>query len=378
VNSDMPRPRPPHLHREVTRHGRVVWFVRVGKGSRTRIRATFGTPEFDSEYQVALSGAPRRSGKGPTVGTLAWLVERYRETAAWRDYSLATRRQRENIFKHVIATAGSEPVARITRAVIVAGRDRRGATPAAARHFLDAMRSLFAWAVDAQHAKFDPTAGIKDPARRKGSGFPIWQEEWVQKYYARWPIGTRQRVWIDMILSSGLRRGDAVRAGKQHVRVLTKGKERVRVIVIAIQKSGYTVQVTRPILPVLQKTLDAGPCGDLTFIVGARGNPLTKESFGNEFADACKLAGVPGRAHGLRKLDATRAANNRATINELQALFGWTDVKMPMLYTKAADRQHLSMEAMDKIGVREADANETATSIPAPKGEVRAITRKGK
>ncbi|MGB6795116.1 MAG: integrase, partial [Xanthobacteraceae bacterium] len=34
----MPRPRPPHLHREVTRHGRVVWFVRIDKGPRIRIR----------------------------------------------------------------------------------------------------------------------------------------------------------------------------------------------------------------------------------------------------------------------------------------------------------------------------------------------------
>ena len=28
----MPRPRPPYLNREVTRHGRVVWFVRVYPG----------------------------------------------------------------------------------------------------------------------------------------------------------------------------------------------------------------------------------------------------------------------------------------------------------------------------------------------------------
>ena len=44
----MPRPRPPHLHREVTRHGTGVWYVRVGKGPRIRIRAQYGTPEFDS------------------------------------------------------------------------------------------------------------------------------------------------------------------------------------------------------------------------------------------------------------------------------------------------------------------------------------------
>jgi hypothetical protein len=92
-------------------------------------------------------------------------------------------------------------------------------------------------------------------------------------------------------IASAHRPGDAVRAGEQHVRVLAKGKEQVRVIVI--QKSGYTVQVTRPVLPVLQKTLDAELCGDLTFIVGARGNPLTKESFGNEFRDACNMPAYP-------------------------------------------------------------------------------------
>ena len=44
----MPRPRPPHLQRQVTRHGKAVWYVRMGKGRRTRIRATFGTPDFDA------------------------------------------------------------------------------------------------------------------------------------------------------------------------------------------------------------------------------------------------------------------------------------------------------------------------------------------
>ena len=62
------------------------------------------------------------------------------------------------------------------------------------------------------------------------------------------------------------------------------------------EKSGFLVEVNLPILPVLQATLDAGPCGDLTFIAGANGRPLTKESFGNEFKIACKAAGVPGPA----------------------------------------------------------------------------------
>jgi integrase len=40
----------------------------------------------------------------------------------------------------------------------------------------------------------------------------------VTAYEKRWPIGTRQRVWLDVLLYTGLRRGDAVRLGRQHIR----------------------------------------------------------------------------------------------------------------------------------------------------------------
>ena len=147
---DMPRPRPPHLQRQVTQHGRVAWYVRIGKGPRTRIRAPFGTPEFDVEYQAALADKPRSAKAGVAVGTLAWAIERYRETTAWSDLSLATRRNRENHFRRVIQSAGHYPIRSITQDVITRGRDSRAATPAQARNFLDAMRGLLKWALEAK------------------------------------------------------------------------------------------------------------------------------------------------------------------------------------------------------------------------------------
>jgi hypothetical protein len=33
----------------------VVWYVRIGKGPRIRIKTKFGTPEFDAEYQAAIA-----------------------------------------------------------------------------------------------------------------------------------------------------------------------------------------------------------------------------------------------------------------------------------------------------------------------------------
>jgi integrase len=342
----MPRPRPPHLQRRVTRHGKVAWYVRVARGPLVRIRSEFGTPEFDIEYQAAVSGAPRaKSGGSPAAGTLAWLVDRYRETTAWTTLSEATRRQRENIFKHVLESAGQQPFAKITSAVIQAGRERRSATPAQARHFLAAMRGLFRWALDARLIRTDPTVGVKNPKRPKGDGFRPWTEDDVAAYERRWPIGTRQRVWLDVLLYTGLRRGDAVRIGRQHVRD--------GVAQIKTEKSGFTVEVTLPILPVLARTLAAGPCGGLSFICGERGEPLTKESFGNLFRAACTAAGVPGSAHGVRKIAATTAANNGATVAQLNALFGWRGSAMASLYTEKADRRRLALDAMHKLGSRE-------------------------
>src|SRR3546814_1147009 len=80
------------------------------------------------------------------------------------------------------------------------------------------MRGLFRWAVKAKFVKADPTAGVANPPRKTGAGFIPWTEEHVAAYEAKWPLGTRQRVWLDVIAYTGLRRGDAVRLGKQHVR----------------------------------------------------------------------------------------------------------------------------------------------------------------
>jgi integrase len=354
----MPRPRPPHLHREITRHGRAVWYVRVGKAPRIRIRAEYGTDDFVAEYQATIRGAARPQ-KRPAAGTLGWLFARYRETTAWMTLSPATRRQRENIFRHVLESAGSQPFARITTAAIAAGRDRRAKTPAQARHFLDTMRGLFRWAAGAGLVKVDPTVGVEAPKGKKGPGFRAWTEDDVAAYEGRWPIGTRQRVWLDVLLYTGLRRGDAVRLGRQHVRD--------GIAQITTEKTDTIV--TLPILPVLAATLEVGPCGDLAFVCGARGEPLTKESFGNLFRAACNAAGVPGSAHGVRKIAATRAAESGATVAELEAIFGWSGGRMASLYTMTASRRKLALDAMHKL-------NNERTSIPAPDQKVRAPVRK--
>jgi integrase len=358
----MPRPRPPHLHREVTRHGRTVWYVRVGKGPRIRLRAEFGSPDFEAEYQAAILGTARLPKNAPATTTLAWLVARYRETSDWMTLSTRTRRQRESIFRQIIETAGDKPFARIDAATVNAGLERRAKTPFQARHFLDTMRGLFRWAKKAGLVKADPTMDLDAPRRKQGPGFRAWTEDDVVAYERRWPIGTRERVWLDVLLYTGLRCGDSVRLGRQHVRD--------GIAQLTTEKNDTVV--TLPILPVLATTLAAGPSGDLHFIVGKNGRPMSAGYFSNEFARAARAAGVRGSAHGVRKIAATRAANAGATAAQLEAIFGWSGGRMASYYTRAADRRRLAVEAMHKL------ENESRKSIPAPRRPVRALEPKSK
>jgi len=112
------------------------------------------------------------------------------------------------------------------------------------------------------------------------------------------------------------------------------------------------------------ETLRASPTGDLAFICGSNGLPMTKEGFGNAFRKACRAAGIRKSAHGLRKLAATRAADADATIWQLNAMFGWTGTKMAMRYTQASDRKHAAREGFRKL-------NDARTNCPAPSQKVR-------
>lgn len=105
-------------------------------------------------------------------------------------------------------------------------------------------------------------------------------------------------------------------------------------------------------LPAPSMTLiEATPStGATTFIADRHGLPMVSRSFARWFAEACKAAGVlKGRAHGLRKAAATRAAEHGATAAQLESIFAWRGGRMASLYTRQADRAKLARDAMEKL-----------------------------
>jgi len=342
---DMPRQLPPCVQREIKgpAHRRyTVYYVRPAHhGPRTRLKSEPFTPEWWAEYHAIMTGAPRpqtpeEAKRMPAKGNLAWLIQQHKNSSDWSRLAKSTRRNRDNIFLNIIKQAGHVAYDDVDKGSVVRGLERRSDKPFAAKEYLKAVRALYRWAIANDYVAHNPTEGVSAPTPRT-TGFHTWSDDEISQFRKCWEHGTMERLAMEIILGTGLRRGDAVVLGRQHMRD--------GIISIRLEKSGYQEEVSIPLLPDLAEAIDQAPTGDLTFIVGKRGQRFTKESFGEVFAQACKAAGVPGRAHGLRKAAAVRLAENGATVHQLMAWFGWGDDNMAKIYTMAADRKRLAADA---------------------------------
>lgn len=326
----MPRKLPPYVQAERTRHGKVVFYYRRGNGPRIRL-PTPTEPGFTAAYAAAMGGAKIPASKARS-GTLAWLIDAYKRSAHWANLKPSTRRMRDNILQRVARETGSVPFAAITRKHINEAIDRR--PPHAGNTFRKVMSQMFAWAVSVDLVERSPVEGA-NRHKVKSNGHHVWTLDEVRKFHDRHPIGTRERLCMDLALFTGLRRSDLAILGRQHVKD--------GVISIQTQKTGAWVHV--PVFAALQQSIDAAPPGELAFLPYR-----SAASLGNWFRRACVAAGVPGRLHGLRKAGATIAADGGATPHQLMAMYGWRNLAEAELYTREADRKRAAAVAAGHIG----------------------------
>jgi integrase len=192
------------------------------------------------------------------------------------------------------------------------------------------------------------------------TGFYTWGIEDVQQFEARHPIGTKARLALALLMFTGQRHSDIIRFGKQHVKggklAFTQWKGRNR----------KPKRLQLPILPALERVIDASPCGDMTFLINDLVRPFTDAGFGNKMRQWCDEAGLPQcTAHGVRKAGATIAAENGATAHQLMAIFGWDTLKQAEVYTKAANRKRLAENSMHLIEAQEQNATESGPTSAA-------------
>lgn len=336
----MPRRRRLFERKEINRHGKTVWYFRRPGEKRVRLPDEYNSREYVAAYEAALAGKPVKQGAASSA-SLAWLVDRYKESAKFASLAPSTRRLRDNILKKLCETSGKQPYARIQRKHIQAAMDAKASAPNAANNTLIVVSQMFEWAVKAEKIEKNPCDGV-DMIKVETEGFHTWSVDEVEQYRRHHVVGTKPRLALDLMLFLGLRRSDLFKAGKQHVKD--------DVLTMRTQKTGTTVYLT--ICQELRESIAATPTGDLAFLTSSTGRPFASaQSFANWFKAQVKAAHLPPHctAHGLRKAGATIAANNGASAHELMAMYGWSRLAMAELYTKEADKLRLARGASERI-----------------------------
>jgi integrase len=334
-----------HVVRDTDRHGRPRYYFRRKGQKKVRLRDTPGTPQFDCEYQTALTAS--EAGKLnnapilPTTQTYRWLCHRYFLSADYKQLDPGTQRTRRLILQHTwdeplspgsAILIGDCPVDRLNAKIVRVLRDRKLAVPNAANSRVKILRRLFRWATELELMERNPARDVPYLRTRSG-GYHTLSEEEIQRFEERWPPGTKERLAFALLRFLGVRRSDVVRLGKQHLR---NG-----VLIFATKKGSVPLEL--PVPPQLQRILDAGPTGDLHFLMTEFGKPYTAAGFGGWFRERCDAAGLSHcSAHGLRKAAATSLAEAGASAHQLMAWFGWKTLAQAERYTRAANQKRLA------------------------------------
>lgn len=356
----MPKRLPSGCVEDTDRHGNIRIYFRTKGRPKVRLRGTPWTPEFMAAYEDAMGASPPARKHGITVGTWRWLCVKYfSECAEFKRLDKQTQHVRrlilEGTYDEPIAPGSQKcfrdfPLSRMTPEAIEVLRDRKMHAPESANSRIKAIRQVFKFGLKKHYVTSNPARDV-EKFKTGSTGWHTWTVDEVSQFEGRHPIGTKARLALALLLFTGQRRSDAIRFGRQHVQqgklTFTQHKGRNR----------KPHRLTLPILPTLQKIIDASPCGDLTFLVNDFGRPFTDAGFGNKMREWCDQAGLRHcTAHGLRKAGATIAAENGATARQLMAIFGWYSIDQAELYTRAADQKRLAGSAMHLLASDVADS----------------------
>ena len=352
----MPRKRklPRYVSSFVDRHG--VERFRFRRGAVSRYLPPIGSPDFQRAYNEALTGVVGLDRVKP--GTVNDLAARFYQSIGFRNVSKSWQTTLRQVIESFRNEAGNQMVrdfrprhinvaiARRMEQRVVDGK-RVGGTHAAQR-FREVMKRLFAFAVREEMIGTNPVDQA-DKVKHDVTGYYTWTEADIRQFRERWALGTKARLALELMLWTGMRRGNAHKAPPP-----VNG----RFVVVAV-KTGEEFEAV--VTPQLQAAIDAmpeGAIGETALILNDYGKPYTVAGFGNKMREWCDAAGLPQcTAHGLRKALATRAADLGLSQQELKAIGQWRGDEEVRAYTEKANRKRLAERAVSAVSDAERAGN---------------------
>ena len=283
--------------------------------SPLKLHADFGTPDFDAEYQAALASSPRKPGrhtKARSHGLSSGIERRQRGRISLR---------RRDVRARISSCMSSTPPV-INHSPRLRRRPSLPAATVALRRrpklaiFSTLCAGYFVGQLRPGWSKLIRPLELTTHRGRRPQAFDHGPRKTLQPMSGAWPIGTRQRVWLDVLLYTGLRRGDAVRLGRPAC-------SRTAFATIKTEKSG-------------DRSHPADPAGSIQDTGGrtmrrsdihcrrewpSADERVVRQSFSQGMPYGGRCSGFCTR-HCVR-LRRPRAANAGATVAQLEAIFGW-------------------------------------------------------
>ena len=354
----MMRKPPRYTHGFLDRHGKPRWYLRRTECKSVPLPGLPWSPEFMEAYERALGGASTIAvAAGNTKpGSISALAVAFYASAEFKQLAPISQKEVRNRIERFRADHGDKRAATLRSEDIRRMLDARADRPNAANNLRKTIRLLMQFAVARNWRIDDPTVGIRK-LKVKSPGFRAWGEEQIFAFENKWPLGSRARLALTLLLYTAQRRADVVVMGRQHLR---GGALHVRQ-----QKTGAVLEI--PIHTNLQAALDAMPNNHLTFLVTEQGKPFSAAGFTNKFREWCNAAGLPNgySPHGLRKAACRRLAEAGCSEKQIAAISGHKSLSEVQRYTQSADQARLARAAMASISAPA--PTEKRTRIGKPK-----------
>lgn len=273
----MKRKNPKFTHEFIDHDGTPRFYLRVPGRKRVPLPGLPWSPEFMQAREKALAGdwnAPPIGANRTKAGTVnAAIISYYQSTAFTEGLAKSTRTSRRAILERFRNEHGDKRIALLHKSALQAILNKRSAV--AAKNWKKALRGFLDHCLSLDMIAADPLIGIK-LTKTKSKPHRRWTPADIEQYERTFAPGTKARLALELILSTGQARCDVVRMGRQYIRDETLSMSR--------QKTGVPFDI--PVLHSLRAELALQPQNErhLTFLVTEQGKSFTAAGFGNWFA----------------------------------------------------------------------------------------------
>jgi integrase len=330
-----------YVNAYVDRHGKPRHYFRKPGCKSVALPGPPGSDEFMAAYSAALADTPRVevAARRTRAGSISAMIIGYSRSAAFAGLAPLSQRTYRRIFEGMRRDYGDMSVATLARKHVVKMLDAKKDTPVAARGFLRCLRLIIQYAIDLGIREDDCTAGLK-VRLPKSDGYHSWADEEIATFERAYPVGTKPRLALALLLGTALRCSDVVKLGRGHVRNGT--------IQIVAQKTKTALAI--PVTAELASAINAAAPGEhVTFLINERGASFTAKGFGQWFTEQAKRIGLKGLSpHGLRKAACRRLAEAGCSAPEIASISGHASLAEVQRYIAAADRAKLARNAVAK------------------------------